>query len=258
VTGEAAVTPPERHHAPLSRRGFFGAAGGTGITAAALAGGALAGGGLVSTAARASDVPGEQDPATPDAALKLLMQGNERWACGRARHPHQSVARRRSLTRSQAPFATVLSCIDSRVPPELVFDRGLGDLFVIRTGAQALDNGVVLGSVEFGPQGFPSSRLIFVLGHARCGAVTGAIAAIQSGRPAPGHIQAVVNALRPAYRAAIGQPGDLEDNMIRAQTTLTVRRLSKAPLLRRLIVAGGLRVVGGHYNLDTGVVQVIA
>jgi hypothetical protein len=83
-------------------------------------------------------------------------------------------------------------------------------------------------------------------------------AAIQTGRPAPGHIQAVVNALRPAYRAAIGQPGDLEDNMIRAQTRLTVRRLQKDPLLRRLIVTDGLRIVGGHYNLDTGIVQVIA
>jgi carbonic anhydrase len=68
----------------------------------------------------------------------------------------------------------------------------------------------------------------------------------------------VVNALRPAYRAAIGQPGDIEDNMIRAQTRLTVHRLQKDPLLRRLIVTDGLRIVGGHYNLDTGVVQVIA
>ena len=246
------MTPPERRHAPLSRRGFIGAAGSTGIAAAA-----LAGGGLASTAARASDMPGEPNPATPAAALKLLMQGNERWARGR-RHPHQSVARRHAVARHQAPFATVLSCIDSRVPPEIVFDRGLGDMFVIRTGAQTLDNGVVLGSVEFGPQGFPSSRLIFVLGHTRCGAVTGAITAIQTGRPAPGHIQAVVNALRPAYRAAIGQPGDLEDNMIRAQTKLTVRRLQKVPLLRRLIVTDGLRIVGGHYNLDTGVVQIIA
>jgi carbonic anhydrase len=97
------------------------------------------------------------------------MQGNERWVRGRPRHPHQSVAWREHVAAHQEPFATVVSCIDSRVPPELVFDRGLSDLFVIRTGAQTLDNLVVLGSVEFGPNAYPSARLIFVLGHDRDG-----------------------------------------------------------------------------------------
>jgi carbonic anhydrase len=238
--------------APISRRGLLSAAGSTGI-AAALAGGGLAG----AADAWAGDQPGSY-PTSQAAALKLLMEGNERWARGRPRHPHQSVAWRHHVAGHQEPFATVVSCIDSRVPPEIVFDRGLGDLFVIRTGAQTLDDLVVLGSVEFGPDGYPSARLIFVLGHARCGAVTAAISAIESGKRAPGHIQAVVDALRPAYHVAVRQPGDLVDNMIRAQTKLTVQRLKRDPLLRRLIVSDGLRIVGGHYDLDTGVVKIIA
>jgi carbonic anhydrase len=253
--GDAVMTPSQQLRAPLSRRGFVGAAGRAGIAAAALAG---AGVDLAGPPAWASDAPGREYPATQAGALRLLMEGNERWVRGKPRHPNQSVARRHHLAGHQDPFATVLSCIDSRVPPELVFDRGLGDLFVIRTGAQALDELVVLGSVEFGPNGYRSSRLIFVLGHSRCGAVIAAIDAIKTGHRAPGHIQAVVNALRPAYRLAVRQHGDLVDNMVRAQTALTVQRLKKDPLLHKLILTEGLMIVGGHYDLATGVVQVIA
>jgi carbonic anhydrase len=243
------MTHPEARRGPLSRRGFMSAAGTTGLAAT------LAGSGPAAAGAAAVTEP---YPASQAAALRLLMQGNQRWVRGRARHPHQSVGWRHHVAGHQEPFATVVSCIDSRVPPEIVFDRGLGDLFVIRTGAQALDQLVVLGSVEFGPNGYPSSRLIVVLGHARCGAVTAKISAIQTGQRAPGHIQAVVNALRPAYRVAIRQHGDLTDNMIRAQTRLTVRRLKQDALLRELIVTDGLMIVGGHYDLDTGRVQLIA
>jgi len=186
------------------------------------------------------------------------MEGNQRWASGMAKHPRQSVAWRHQVAHHQSPFATVVSCIDSRVPPEIVFDRGLGDMFVIRTGAQTLDDLVVLASVEFGPVNYPSSRLLFVLGHQGCGAVAAAIRHIRSGIPAPGHIQAVVNALRPAYHVAKGQPGNLLDNMIRAQTRLTVQRLRRDPVLTRLIATEGLTIVGGHYELPGGAVQIIA
>ena len=237
---------------PVSRRGFMGAAGSAGIL------GGLAGGTLTRAALPRPGGQPELYPASPAEALRMLMRGNERWVRGRPRHPNQSVAWRHEVAGHQSPFATVVSCIDSRVPPELVFDRGLGDLFVIRTGAQALDELVVLGSVEFGPNGYRSARLIVVLGHQRCGAVEAAITSIETCQPAPGHIQAVVNALRPAYRASAGQPGDRVDNMVRAQTRLTVRRLRKDPLLRKLIATDGLRIIGGHYNLDSGVVELIA
>ena len=221
-------------------------AGGAGLLAAGLAGGRA-----TSALAASADEASRQVPG-PRAALRLLIEGNRRWARGRPRHPHQSVAWRRYVAGHQAPFATVISCIDSRVPPEIVFDRGLGDMFVIRTGAQTLDDQVVLGSIEFGAVFYPSARLMFVLGHQKCGAVAEAIEVIETGDRAPGHIQAVVNALRPAYRVAKPQRGDLLDNMIRAQTWLTVQRLKQDPLLRKQMI------VGGYYNLYSGIVEIIA
>lgn len=201
--------------------------------------------------------PGANRP-DPREALRLLLEGNQRWVDGNLEHPHQSVQRRREVAAHQDPFALVFSCIDSRVPPEIIFDRGIGDLFVFRSGAEAMDNQVVLGSVEFGPNGYASSRLIFVLGHERCGAVIAAIDAIQSGQPAPGHIQAVVDALRPAYEIAVRLPGDLVENMVRAQVRLDVADLKSDPLIAGQIADHGLLVVGGRYDLTSGAVEIIA
>lgn len=205
----------------------------------------------------ASDERAYQASPGPKEALRLLMEGNQRWSSGKARHPHQSVDWRWQMAGHQDPFATVISCIDSRVPPEIVFDRGIGDMFTIRTGAQALDEGVVLGSIEFGPSNYASARLMLVLGHQKCGAIAAAIGVIESGGRAPGHIQAVVDALRPAYRVAKPQPGDLAENMTRAQTRLTVNRLQQDPMLRELMTTSGLKIVGGHYYLHSGLVEII-
>jgi carbonic anhydrase len=230
-------------HPRLSRRGFLQSAG-LGI-AAAVADPA------VDAASAALPEP------TPRQALKLLVEGNRRWVSGRLTHPNQSVKRRLALRHVQNPFATVFSCIDSRVPPEVVFDRGIGDLAVIRTGAQVLDQGVVFGSIEFTPDHL-GTPLILVMGHQRCGAVKSAIHIIQDGGTAPGHIQSIVDALRPAYAVAIRQQGDLVDNMVRAQTKLTVRRLRADPLLQEFIHKGKLRIAGAYYSLDTGVASIIA
>lgn len=231
----------------LSRRGFLHSAS-LGI-AATVAGPAA----LAAVDAEAAD----SASATPQRAMKLLVAGNRRWVTGQVQHPHQSIERRDALSRTQRPFATIVSCMDSRVPPELVFDRGLGDLAVIRTGAQVLDGGVVLGSIEFG-SGQLHTPLIFVLGHQRCGAVVAAIRTIESGGKAPDHIQAVVEALRPAYHAAKRQPGDLVDNMIRAHIELTVERLKSDPPIERSIAHGELAIAGGYYSLDSGAVSIIA
>ena len=236
----------------MTRRKFAGIAGAAGLAAASLTNTGA------TRALAASAGQAYQGTPGPREALQLLMEGNWRWSRGMATHPRQSVQWRWHVAGHQDPFATVISCIDSRVPPEIVFDRGLGDMFTIRTGAQTLDEQVVLGSIEFGPFNYSSARLMFVLGHQKCGAVSAAIEVIESGGRAPGHIQAVVDALRPAYHAAKPQPGDLADNMTRAQIRLSVDRLKRDPLLRKLITADGLMIVGGHYDLRSGLVEIIA
>ncbi|MDQ2801763.1 MAG: carbonic anhydrase [Pseudomonadota bacterium] len=210
----------------------------------------------IALAALDQDV-GDAATVTPEQALRLLVAGNRRWVSGRVRHPNQSVARRERLALSQHPFATVFSCIDSRVPPELVFDRGIGDLAVVRTGAQVLDRGIVLGSVEFAG-GLLHTPLILVMGHQRCGAVKSAIELIENGDTAPGHIQSVVDALRPAHAAAKHEPGNQLENTVQAQTRLTVKELKSDPFIRDLIDRGELRVHGAYYSLDTGRASIIA
>ena len=194
----------------------------------------------------------------PREALQTLLDGNGRWVRGELEHPRQTVERRREVASHQEPFAVVFSCIDSRVPPELIFDCGLGDLFVVRTGGEALDDMAVLSSLEFGPGGYTSARLIMVLGHQRCGAIIAAIESIQTGVLAPGHLTAVVEALRPAYDLAAGHPGDLVENMVRAQVRLTVDALKGDPLLAKLAAEVGLVIIGARYDLDSGEVELIA
>jgi carbonic anhydrase len=195
-------------------------------------------------------------PCTGEDAMRLLLRGNGRWAAGTPTHPHVSLARRAEAAQAQSPFAVILSCIDSRVPPELIFDRGIGDVFVVRTAAQTLD-AVPLGSIRFGPTVL-GTPLVFVLGHQRCGAVTAATEVLQRPDPVPGPLHSVVEALRPAYDAARQQSGDLVDNVVRSHTRLTVDVLVADAVLRDLVRQDRLMVVGGYYSLDSGEVHVIA
>src|SRR5436305_12920658 len=127
------------------------------------------------------DPPQHVDSAstyTPDEALEELLEGNRRWVAGRLAHPDRSLERREELAVAQRPFATVFCCIDSRVTPEIVFDCGIGDLAVIRTGAHVLDEDVVMASLQFAA-GVLQTPLMLVLGHQGCGAVTAAIDALE-------------------------------------------------------------------------------
>jgi carbonic anhydrase len=205
---------------------------------------AYASGGDTSAAATTGGHP------TPESVLHLLEQGNRRWVAGRLRHPHQTVARREEVAPAQHPLATVFTCIDSRVPPEIVFDRGIGDLFVVRTAAQTND-GLVQGAVEYGVHE-SLTPLLVVMGHQRCGAVAFAVETLNAGREAPAHLEDVLDALRPAYHAAKGLPGDQVDNTVRAQIKLTVRQLQHDALLEPYEHTGLARVVGAYYSLDTG------
>jgi carbonic anhydrase len=150
----------------------------------------------------------------------------------------------------------VLSCIDSRVPPELVFDTGLGDLYVMRTGGQTVGP-VVTGSVEYGPitSGTP---LIVVLGHQRCGAISAAYKSLREDKPLPGNLQAITQALRPAYELTQRESGaDPVETMTRAQVKLTADALRGNRDLAPLVGKGVLAVVSAYYSLDTGRVEVL-
>jgi carbonic anhydrase len=205
---------------------------------------------------------------SPAEAWSRLEDGNRHWAAGHLEHPDQDAGRRSAVAARQDPFATVVSCIDSRLPPETVFDQGIGDLFAVRTGAQTID-GLVTASIEYGPleNGTP---LIVVMGHQRCGAVTAAVHAIQSGAHLPGHLDAIVQRLRPAYHLATGTTSETEaafkapedqaeaagliDKVVRAQVFRVVNSLGRDGPLASLVARGDLAIVGAYYDLDSGLV----
>jgi carbonic anhydrase len=206
--------------------------------------------------------PAERQPAAPvaepavqsaDEALQRLKDGNERYVANRTIDPNQTEGRRLDVAKGQHPFATILGCVDSRVPPEIIFDRGLGDLFVIRTAGHVLDDAVV-GSIEFGAAelGIP---LILVLGHEKCGAVTATIDALEKHAAAEGSMGALVEGITPAVEKARGQPGDLLDDAVRANVEITVSRLKASPVLAEALKEGTIKIVGGRYDLDTGTVD---
>ncbi|MFB9397176.1 carbonic anhydrase [Streptomyces echinatus] len=185
------------------------------------------------------------------------MKGNERWVSGDLQHPDRDPNRRQFVAQEQQPFGAILSCIDSRVPPELLFDTGLGDLYVMRTGGETIGP-VVTGSVEYGPM-TSGTLLIVVLGHQRCGAVKAAYKSIRDGEPLPGNLQAIVKALQPAYDQAARKGGtDPVETMARAQVELTATKLRSNHDLAPLVGKGALAVVGAYYSLDTGKVEVLA
>lgn len=199
----------------------------------------------------------EARPTTPAAAFARLMAGNRRWVSGDLQHPDRDPDRRQLVAQKQEPFGSVLSCIDSRVPPELLFDTGLGDLYVMRTGGEAVGP-VVTGSVEYGPM-TSGTPLIVILGHQRCGAVQAAYTSLRDGKPLPGNLQSIVEALRPAYDRAVREGGtDPVETMARAQVTLTAADLRSNDDLAPLVRKGALAVVGAYYSLDTGKVEVLA
>lgn len=195
-------------------------------------------------------------PETPSAVLARLLDGNKRWVNGTLQRPHQGLDRRESVAQEQDPYGVIVSCIDSRVPPEMVFDTGIGDLFSIRTGGQVVAP-VVTGSVEYGPvtSGTP---LIVVLGHQRCGAVKASYKALKERKPLPGDLQSIAEAVRPAYEVISRRKhADPVDAMIRVHAQQTAAGLRTDPALAPLVKKGGLAVVSAYYSLDTGRVEII-
>ena len=195
---------------------------------------------------------------TPEQALSRLTDGNARFVAMDEVDPNVSTARLVAVSNGQRPFVGVLGCVDSRVPPELVFDRGLGDLFDARI-AGAIADDAAIGSLEFGVQEF-GVPLLVVMGHSKCGAVTAAVKSLESaGAAPPGRIGAVVDPIIPAVKSvrAQGIAGGAE--LINAATRAVVRNgvsaLRASPVLAGALAAGKLAIVGAFYDLDTGTVE---
>jgi carbonic anhydrase len=186
--------------------------------------------------------------------LAKLAQGNHRYVIGQSLRPHQDEARRSEIASGQKPFAAVIGCSDSRTPPEILFDQGLGDLFVVRLAGNVLDE-AALGSIEFAVSKL-GVRLVLVLGHEKCGAVSAAVEALKSGQPASAHLSGIVEAIKPAVASVKDEPGDLVENAVRANVKSIVEKLrTSGPVLAPLVNGGQLQIVGSRYDLDNGQVE---
>ncbi len=186
----------------------------------------------------------------PEQVLQLLREGNQRFAGGCPVHPRCSAERRTELVMLQRPMAAVVCCSDSRTPPEILFDQGIGDLFVVRTAGNVLDE-VGFGSLEYAVQ-FLEISCIVVLGHTRCGAVMAAA----SGVLPRGHLARVVHAIHPSLERGRNLPGDAVLNTILENVRMTVDAVRTCPeVLSTAYDAGELTVVGALYHLETGVVE---
>ncbi|WP_369184920.1 carbonic anhydrase [Streptomyces sp. Y1] len=195
-------------------------------------------------------------PPTPREALQILLAGNRRFVAGAPEHPNQDAARRSETAPAQAPFAVLFGCSDSRLAAEIIFDRGLGDLFVVRTAGHVAGP-EVLGSLEYGVSvlGCP---LVVVLGHDSCGAVAAARAAVADGATASGYVRDVVEKVTPSVLAsrAAGhiEDADFIDEQVRHTVDLLLER-SRA--LGEAVESGGTALVGLSYRLSDGTARLV-
>ena len=231
----------ETPSSPLSRRDMLKAA--------------VAGAGALALSADKATLLAQQPtrsaaPTTPDQALKMLMQGNERFTGGRlAAGPNRSLARLKSLGEKQTPFASILGCADSRVPVELLFDQGFGDLFVCRVAGN-IATSEVIGSLEYGTLVL-GSKVLMVLGHTACGAV----AATVKGEAVPGQIGSLYPYIHPAAeRVSSGDLTAIIKQNVRHQVTL-LRNAS--PVIKELIRDNKLQVVGAVFDFHDGRVTLL-
>jgi carbonic anhydrase len=183
---------------------------------------------------------------SPEQVLQQLLEGNDRFVQHKMVHPDSTPS-----NAPQRPLAVILSCADSRVPPELVFDQGVARLFVVRVAGNTYDQ-LALDSIEFAI-GNLGPRLILVIGHDQCGAVRGAIKAYPDSKVGP-----MLANIYPAVQATENSSGDRLSNTIDSNAILTAQRLSKEPELAKLVKTGELKIVPARYNLATGKVRILA
>ncbi|CAJ1504687.1 carbonic anhydrase [[Mycobacterium] kokjensenii] len=189
--------------------------------------------------------------SNPVSAWKALKEGNQRFVAGKPSHPSQGVARRAALAEGQKPTAVVFGCGDSRVAAELIFDQGLGDMFVVRTAGHVIDS-AVLGSIEFGVEVL-DVPLIVVLGHDSCGAVKAALAALDDGEVPGGFLRDIVERVAPSIM--LGRRDGLRgvDEFEARHVSETVTQLAtRSTSIAQRIAAGSLAIVGATYHLADG------
>lgn len=226
---------------PITRRALFTAAGAMPL--------------LVGTAPAWAAPSLQRTRLTPDQALNLLRRGNAGYLTDSPVRAAQGRLRRLELARTQNPFAVLVSCSDSRVPPELLFGRGLGELFIVRNAGNTVDT-AALGSIEYAVSqlGVP---LVVVMGHERCGAVDAAVSVVTKGANYPGSIGKMIEPIIPAVLLAQKDKGDLVDNAVRRNVSRVVESLRTAsePMLLTPLREGKLKIVGARYDLDDGAVD---
>lgn len=188
-----------------------------------------------------------------DDALAQIVEGNRRYVADQALHPYDNAARRRNLVGSQKPFACILTCSDSRVPPEMIFDQGLGDLFVVRVAGNTCDD-PVLGSLEFAVLSL-GVKLVVVMGHRECGAVAAAVDHVHFDSLAThSHIDALIELIQPAVRRATGA-ADLLDASVRMNARMVAAQIRESKPVFARLAAEGVRVVPAHYDIESGAVD---
>jgi carbonic anhydrase len=240
----------------LSRRSFIGKS--LAASGVALVGGVVAACGDSGSSSSASSTTSTTPVNNPDQALARLLDGNKRFVSGNLDHPRRDDVQRAEQAEGQTPFAIILGCADSRVPPEIVFDEGLGDLFSVRVAGNTASDDIVVGSIEYAAAVLECVLLV-VLGHGECGAVKATIDQVTKGKQAPGHIDALLQPIVPAVEAVKATaPDQLLDAAIRENVRHTVSLMqSSQPVLAPLVQAGKLKVVGAEYELHSGRVDVV-
>lgn len=189
---------------------------------------------------------------TSDEAIARLMAGNARYVDTKMEHPRRTSERRKELAGGQQPFAIILGCADSRVSPTVLFDQGLGDLFVIRVAGNVADT-AALASIEYAAAVLETPLLV-VLGHSSCGAVGAAVA----GGDLPGHLPDLVEMIQPAVDSVKDAGGDLLDNAVKANAKRVADQLATSqPVLAGLVKDGKLKVVAAEYFLEDGRVELL-
>lgn len=185
----------------------------------------------------------------PEASLKKLLEGNERFADNKSSCPSRSEERRLAVVSKQNPFAVIVGCSDSRVSPDLVFDQGVGDLFVVRVAGNVVGS-TQMDSIEYGVLAL-NAGLVFVLGHANCGAVTAVLSGNTDG------IKTIAGMIEPSVKNLSAKDPQALEKAIKANVVNSVKAIRQSPDLQPLIAQNKVRVVGGYYHLETGRVEIL-